>query len=186
MLKICDYLNQGHAQVNPTNVNCAWPGSVNITMALGRPHNMNQYTKGCYHIDIEWACIVSNHRKLDCFSHWFRQENKKENTKPTDYWPLVKGIHRLSVDSPHTRPEICKAFRVVTSSWCTDTLDDNDNSITAMVILIISQKIAHIKAKSLWIPRHYMATLSGVRLCDRFEMSANQYGHILSQYNYKP
>ena len=36
--------------------------------------------------------------------------NNKENIIPPHYWPLVKGIHRWSVNSPHKRPVIWNVF----------------------------------------------------------------------------
>ena len=58
----------------------------------------------------------SNHRRLDCFSAvcWGADQRKHQSSPSLS---VVRGIHRLPVNSSHKGPETGKCFHLMTSSW---------------------------------------------------------------------
>ena len=57
-------------------------------------------------------CVTRHHWQLDCPTVCWGWH--QENIKDQYYWPFVRGIHQLLVDSPHKGPVMQKVFPL---SW---------------------------------------------------------------------
>ena len=62
---------------------------------------------------------VSTDRPLNCSFNCLFRQTTTTNIKALHYWPFVRGIHQLLVDSPHKWPVIQnrKHLHIVTSLW---------------------------------------------------------------------
>ena len=86
---------------------------------------------------------VSNHQHLDGLLNCLFWRRSKKTSNHLRHWPLMRGIHRWPVDSPHKGPVMQKFFHLMTSTWWLVSLISDLDCASVPVLSIISIELCY-------------------------------------------